>query len=185
MTRGLNAILEAKTDATCLVGKTWDFHVTTALNIELEENLRMISGSVAAAKARGHESMFDCEHYFDGFKANPDYALSCVKAAQDGGAEWVILCDTNGGSLPDEVFEIVSATRKACPGVRLGIHCHNDSGVAVANTLAAVKAGAPDSRDLERFGRALRKCRSHHADPNPYAKAGGTKQTFLRTSCRS
>lgn len=139
---GLNAILEAKTDATCLVGKTWDFHVTTALNIELEENLRMISGSVAAAKARGHESMFDCEHYFDGFKANPDYALSCVKAAQDGGAEWVILCDTNGGSLPDEVFEIVSATRKASPGVRLGIHCHNDSGVAVANTLAAVKAGA-------------------------------------------
>ena len=76
---GLNAILEAKTHATCLVGKTWDFHVTTALNIELEENLRMISGSVAAAKARGHESMFDCEHYFDGFKANPDYALSCEK----------------------------------------------------------------------------------------------------------
>ena len=139
---GLNAILDAKTDATCLVGKTWDFHVTTALNIELDENLRMIRESVAAAKARGHESMFDCEHYFDGYKANPAYALSCVNAAHQGGAAWVILCDTNGGSLPDEVSEIVSATISACPGVRIGIHCHNDSGVAVANTLAAVKAGA-------------------------------------------
>ena len=139
---GLNAILNAKTDATCLVGKTWDFHVTTALNIELDENLRMITESVAAAKARGHESMFDCEHYFDGYKANPDYALSCVQAAHQGGASWVILCDTNGGSLPDEVYEIVTATKKAYPDVRLGIHCHNDSGVAVANSLAAVKAGA-------------------------------------------
>jgi len=139
---GLNAILDAKTDATCLVGKTWDFHVNKALNIELDENLRMITESVAAAKARGHESMFDCEHYFDGYKANPDYALSCVQAAHQGGASWVILCDTNGGSLPDEVYEIVTATKKAYPDVRLGIHCHNDSGVAVANSLAAVKAGA-------------------------------------------
>ena len=139
---GLNAILDAKTDATCLVGKTWDFHVTKALNVELDENLRMISESVAAAKSRGHESMFDCEHYFDGYKANPDYALSCVEAAHEGGASWIILCDTNGGSLPDEVYEIVAATKKAHPDVRLGIHCHDDCGVAVANSLAAVKAGA-------------------------------------------
>ena len=112
---GLNAILNAKTDATCLVGKTWDFHVTTALNIELDENLRMITESVAAAKARGHESMFDCEHYFDGYKANPDYALSCVQAAHQGGASWVILCDTNGGSLPDEVHEIVQPQKRPTP----------------------------------------------------------------------
>ena len=86
--------------------------------------------------------MFDCEHYFDGYKANPDYALSCVKAAFEGGAEWIILCDTNGGALPDEVYDIVAATKAFLPAADLGIHCHNDSGLAVANTLAAIKAGA-------------------------------------------
>lgn len=139
---GLNAVLNAAADATCLVGKSWDFHVTTALNIELGENLDMISQSVAAAKARGFESMFDCEHYFDGFKANRDYALACVGAALDGGASWVVLCDTNGGCLPEEVFEIVSETAAAYPTSQLGIHCHNDTGMAVANSLAAVRAGA-------------------------------------------
>ena len=139
---GLKAILDAHADATCLVGKTWDFHVTTALNIELDENLQMIRDSVAASKSAQFESMFDCEHYFDGFKANKEFALSCVKAAAEGGADWVVLCDTNGGTLPDEVFDIVRQTAQACPEVRLGIHCHNDSGVAVANSLAAIHAGA-------------------------------------------
>lgn len=139
---GLNAIFQAKADATCLVGKTWDFHVTTALNIDLDENLQMIRDSVAAAKDRQFESMFDCEHFFDGFKANRDFALSCVNAAAEGGAEWVILCDTNGGTLPNDVYDIVKYTANACPEVRLGIHCHNDSGVAVANSLAAIEAGA-------------------------------------------
>ncbi|MDA8881328.1 citramalate synthase [Alphaproteobacteria bacterium] len=139
---GLNAILDSHADATCLVGKSWDFHVTTALGIELDENLLMIRDSVALAKARGFQSMFDCEHYFDGYKANPDYALSCVKAAFEGGAEWIILCDTNGGALPDEVYDIVAATKAFLPAADLGIHCHNDSGLAVANTLAAIKAGA-------------------------------------------
>ena len=138
---GLKAILDAHADATCLVGKTWDFHVTTALNIELDENLQMIRDSVAASKSAQFESLFDCEHCFDGFKANKEFALSCVKAAAEG-ADWVVLCDTNGGTLPDEVFDIVRQTAQACPEVRLGIHCHNDSGVAVANSLAAIHAGA-------------------------------------------
>ena len=112
---GLKAILDAQANATCLVGKTWDFHVTTALNIELDENLQMIRDSLAASKSAQFESMFDCEHYFDGFKANKEFALSCVKAAAEGGADWVVLCDTNGGTLPDEVFDIVRQTAQACP----------------------------------------------------------------------
>jgi 2-isopropylmalate synthase len=138
---GFRAILDAGTPATCLVGKSWDFHVETALNISGEENLRMITESVAAAKQAGRESMFDCEHYFDGYKANPDYALACARAAFDGGADWIILCDTNGGTLPDEIFDIVSATKEALPEANLGIHCHNDADMAEANSLAAVRAG--------------------------------------------
>jgi 2-isopropylmalate synthase len=139
---GLNAVLDADVPATCLVGKTWDFHVETAIKTSLEENLDMIRESVAAAAKKGRESMFDCEHFFDGYKHNPEYALECVRAAHEGGAAWVVLCDTNGGALPSEVFEIVSAVREAVPEVRLGIHCHNDAGVAVANSLAAIRAGA-------------------------------------------
>ena len=139
---GLNAVLDAQVPATCLVGKTWDFHVETALKTSLEENLEMICQSVAAARERGRESMFDCEHFFDGYKNNPAYAIDCARAAHDGGAAWVVLCDTNGGTLPDEVFEIVSAVRAALPDACLGIHTHNDAGLAVANTLAAVRAGA-------------------------------------------
>ena len=139
---GLNAVLDADVPATCLVGKTWDFHVETAIKTSLEENLDMIRESVAAAAKKGRESMFDCEHFFDGYKHNPDYALDCVRAAHEGGAAWVVLCDTNGGTLPSEVFEIVSTVREAVPDARLGIHCHNDAGVAVANSLAAIRAGA-------------------------------------------
>ena len=139
---GLNAVLDAQVTATCLVGKTWDFHVETALKTSLEENLEMIRQSVAAARERGRESMFDCEHFFDGYKNNPAYAIDCARAAHEGGAAWIVLCDTNGGTLPVEVFEIVSAVRAALPDARLGIHTHNDAGLAVANTLAAVRAGA-------------------------------------------
>ena len=139
---GLVAVIDAETDGTCLVGKTWDFHVEKALGIELKENLVMIRESIAAAKKRGREAMFDCEHFFDGYKSNPKYAIDCAKAAADGGAEWVVLCDTNGGSVPEEVSEAVAATRKALPKAKLGIHCHNDCGLAVANSLAAVAAGA-------------------------------------------
>ena len=139
---GLNAVLGAEVPAVCLVGKSWDFHVETALNTTLEENLKMIRESVAAARDRGREAMFDCEHFFDGYKHNPEFALNCARAAFEGGASWIILCDTNGGTLPDEVFEIVSVVRKTLPEARLGIHTHNDAGLAAANSLAAIKAGA-------------------------------------------
>jgi 2-isopropylmalate synthase len=139
---GLKAVIDAETDATCLVGKTWDFHVTTALEIELEENLNMIRESMAAARKKGREAMFDCEHFFDGFKGNPEFALDCARAAHEGGAEWVVLCDTNGGAMPDDIRQGVEAVCDALPDAKIGIHCHNDCGVAIANTLAGVEAGA-------------------------------------------
>ncbi|HYE52129.1 MAG TPA: citramalate synthase [Azospirillaceae bacterium] len=139
---GLNALFNSGAPAVCLVGKTWDFHVDVALGIGREENLELIRDSVAEAKGRGREVLFDCEHFFDGYKANPAFALACAKAAYDAGARWVVLCDTNGGTLPHEVEEIVAAAALAIPGSHLGIHCHNDTENAVANSLAAVRAGA-------------------------------------------
>ena len=125
----------------CFVAKSWDYHVHVALEISLEDNLAGIRESVAAAKTRGREVMLDCEHFFDGYKANPDYALACAKAACEAGARWVVLCDTNGGTLPEEVARIVTEVRKHVPGENLGIHAHDDCGCAVANSLAAVEAG--------------------------------------------
>ena len=139
---GLAAILDAAAPAICFVAKSWDFHVTTALQCSLEENLEAISGSVEAAVARGREAMVDCEHFFDGYKRNRDYALACVHAAHDAGASWVILCDTNGGTLPHEIEQIVAEVVKLVPGEDIGIHSHNDTENAVANSLAAVRAGA-------------------------------------------
>jgi 2-isopropylmalate synthase len=139
---GLAALFSARADAICLVGKTWDFHVDVALGIPREENVALIADSIAEIKARGREPLFDCEHFFDGYKANPAYALACAKAAHDAGARWVVLCDTNGGALPHEVERIVSEVAEHIPGDRLGIHCHNDTENAVANSLAAVRAGA-------------------------------------------
>ena len=138
---GLNALLGPGTKAVCMVGKTWDFHVDVALGISHEENVAMIRESVAAAAQQGPEVLFDAEHYFDGYKANPAFAISCVKAAYESGARWVVLCDTNGGTLPDEIERIVAETTKHVPGKNLGIHCHDDTGNAVACTLAAVRAG--------------------------------------------
>jgi 2-isopropylmalate synthase len=139
---GLRALLAPKTMAVCVVGKTWDFHATVALGVPLEENLRMISESVAHLKNRADEVIFDAEHFFDGYKANRDYALSCLQAAHAAGARWIVLCDTNGGSLPHEVERIVTEVAQSIPAERLGIHCHDDTGNAVANSLAAVRAGA-------------------------------------------
>ncbi|GHD61387.1 citramalate synthase [Thalassobaculum fulvum] len=139
---GLAAILDARVPAVCLVGKTWDFHVDVALEIERDENVAMIRDSMKRSIAVGREAMFDCEHFFDGYKANPDYAVSCAKAAYESGARWIVLCDTNGGTLPHEIEEIVGEVAKAVPGSHLGIHCHNDTGNAVANSLAAIRAGA-------------------------------------------
>ena len=138
---GLSALMNSNTSAVCLVGKSWDFHVDVALGITNEENLDNISESAKHFVKAKKEFMFDAEHFFDGYKANPKYALSCIKAAYDQGARWVILCDTNGGTLPHEVTQIVSEVIKVVPGKNLGIHAHNDTGNAVANSLAAVLSG--------------------------------------------
>lgn len=139
----LAAVVNAGTPSVCLVGKSHDFHVTTALGVTLDENLENIRASIAHLVALGREAMLDAEHFFDGYKANPGYALSCLRAALDEGARWLVLCDTNGGTLPEEVGRITAEVIAAgIPGARLGIHCHDDTGNAVANSLAAVLAGA-------------------------------------------
>ncbi|MFZ1481957.1 MAG: citramalate synthase [Paracoccaceae bacterium] len=138
----LAAVLDAGTKAVCLVGKTHEFHVTTALGVSLEDNRAAIAGTFRHLKAKGREALFDAEHFFDGYRANPAYALSCLRAALDEGARWIVLCDTNGGTLPSEVGRVVAEViASGIPGDRLGIHCHDDTGNAVANSLAAVEAG--------------------------------------------
>lgn len=139
--QGLADLLGSGAPVVTIVGKTWDAQVTRALQTTLEENLRMIAESVAYLKDRGRHVVFDAEHFFDGYRANPDYALACVRAAADAGADSVDLCETNGGALPFQVAEVVEAVSRALPNTRLGIHCHNDSGCAVANTLGAVRSG--------------------------------------------
>ncbi|HLH96069.1 MAG TPA: citramalate synthase [Xanthobacteraceae bacterium] len=139
---GLKALLDAKADAICFVAKSSDYHVRVALECTLEENLASIRDSIRAAKAAGREVLLDCEHFFDGYKANPQYALSCAETAFAEGARWVVLCDTNGGTLPHEVEAIVAEVVKHVPGDHVGIHAHNDTEQAVANSLAAVRAGA-------------------------------------------
>jgi 2-isopropylmalate synthase len=137
---GFAAVLAAATDAVCLVGKTWDFQVDVALEIPRAENIDSIAESIAALK--GREALFDAEHFFDGYKANPDYALECLQAAHQAGARWLVLCDTNGGTMPEDVYEIVSDVKTELPAAALGIHAHNDTEQATAVSLAAVRAGA-------------------------------------------
>src|SRR5580692_5461923 len=139
---GLVALLDAHADAICFVAKSSDYHVRVALETTLEDNLASIRDSVRAARAKGREVLLDCEHFFDGYKANPDYALACAKAAYEEGARWAVLCDTNGGTLPHEIEAIVTTVTAAVPGDHVGIHAHNDTEQAVANSLAAVRAGA-------------------------------------------
>jgi 2-isopropylmalate synthase len=138
---GLQGLLDAHDDGICIVGKSWDWQVENALGVSKAENLRMIESSIAHLVSRGREVTFDAEHCFDGYKANPDYTLSCLKAAYEAGARWIVLCDTNGGSMPAEISEIVGEITQHIPGENLGIHCHNDTEQAVANSLAAVQAG--------------------------------------------
>ncbi|WP_045319735.1 citramalate synthase [Limimaricola cinnabarinus] len=139
----LAAVLNANTSSVCIVGKTHDFHVTTALGITLDENLANIRETIAHIVAQGREALFDAEHFFDGWKANPDYTLAAIRSAYDAGARWVVLCDTNGGSMPEEIAAITRDVIAAgIPGDHLGIHCHDDTGQAVACSLAAVEAGA-------------------------------------------
>jgi len=138
----LQKLIAAKADVTCIFGKAWDLHVDQALRISPDRNLELICNSVAHLKdSTGNPVFFDAEHFFDGFKSDPGYALACVQAAVDGGAERVILCDTNGGVMPHEVGNAVRQLRKEIPGIKLGIHVHNDGGLAVANTLRAIEEG--------------------------------------------
>jgi len=139
---GFQALLSANAPSICLVAKTWDFHVEVALGTSLEENLDAIRASAEAVVAAGREALIDCEHFFDGYKANPAYALACAKTAYEAGARWVVLCDTNGGTLPEEIERIVGEVVKHIPGHHVGIHVHNDTDNGVANSLAAVRAGA-------------------------------------------
>ena len=138
---GLNAILGTRSPCAVIVGKTWDFQVQVALEIDQDENISMISDSIAHAKDRTIEVLFDAEHFFDGYKENSEYAIKCITSAYKAGARWIVLCDTNGGTLPDEIERIIANVVQHVPGDHLGIHCHNDTGNAVANSLAAVKAG--------------------------------------------
>ncbi len=138
---GLATLLDSGAKSICLVGKSWEHQVKSTLGITPAENLRMISESIALIAKRKMEALYDAEHFFDGYKANPEYALSCLKAAYDAGAKWIVLCDTNGGSLPFDVERIVGEITKHIPGKHLGVHCHNDTENAVANSLAAVRAG--------------------------------------------
>ena len=136
----LRVLLEADTPVVTLVGKTWDLHVRDDLRISQKANLEIIGESIAYMKKRVDEVIFDAEHFFDGFRANPDYAIECIKAAQEGGADWIVLCETNGGRLPGEIREALTQVNRAVK-TPLGIHCHNDGELAVANTLAAVEMG--------------------------------------------
>lgn len=138
---GVTALISSSADTVCFVGKSWDYHVRVALGCTNEENLESIDASVKAAVTAGKEAIVDCEHFFDGYKANPDYALACAKTAYDAGARWVVLCDTNGGTQPAEITDIVKAVTKLIPGDHLGIHAHNDTEQAVANSLAAIDTG--------------------------------------------
>ena len=138
---GIAGLVAADADAIVYVAKSWDYQVHVALECSLEDNLEGIADSVRYAIEKGREALVDCEHFFDGYKANPDYAIACAKTAYESGARWIVLCDTNGGTLPHEIEEIVGEVLKQIPGDHVGIHAHNDTENAVANSLAAVRAG--------------------------------------------
>jgi len=135
-------ILAAQTKWITVVGKSWDLHVTEGLRTELAENLAMIADTIAYLKSCDRQILYDAEHWFDGYRANPDYALATLQTAYQAGADWLVLCDTNGGVLPDEIAQVVARVKQEFPHAKLGIHTHNDSGVAIANAIAAVQAGA-------------------------------------------
>ncbi len=138
---GVAGLIETAADTITFVAKTWDYHVHVALGCTLDENLDGIADSIKYARSHGREAILDCEHFFDGYKANREYALQCVRTAHESGARWIVLCDTNGGALPDEIEAIVRDVVQIVPGEHLGIHTHNDTENAVANTFAAVRAG--------------------------------------------
>ncbi|NJB66749.1 2-isopropylmalate synthase [Desulfobaculum xiamenense] len=170
----LRALVEAEPDAVTLFGKTWDLHVTEALRVSLERNLDIISDSISHMCAHAPEVFFDAEHFFDGYRKNPDYALACLRHAHEAGAKVLVLCDTNGGSLPFEVREIVQTVRAALPEAQLGIHTHNDSETAVANAVEAVFAGAVQVQGtINGFGERCGNANLCSIIPNLELKSGG------------
>jgi 2-isopropylmalate synthase len=136
------SVIHSSADVICLVGKTYDYHVTLALNISLQENLDNLKFSFDYAVQTTKEIMFDAEHFFDGFKANPDYSIECLNIAQTAGVKTIILCDTNGGTMPDDIARITNIIVETFPNLIIGIHCHNDCELAVANSLRAIESGA-------------------------------------------
>ena len=168
---GVAALLDCASDAVVFVAKAWDYQVRVALRSTEEDNLQAITQSVRAVVARGKEAIVDCEHFFDGFKSNEAYALACAKAASEAGARWIVLCDTNGGSLPHEVERIVREVTKHIPGDRLGVHAHDDTGQAVAEfSRRGARRGAADPGLAQRARRALRQRQSHDDHPDPAAQ---------------
>ena len=138
---GLNSVVNSGVSTACIVGKTWDFHVKKAMGIELEENLQMINDSIQYATTKLDEVMFDAEHFFDGYKKNSEYAIKSIKTAYKAGAKWIILCDTNGGTLPFEISNIIKDVKKIVPASKIGVHFHNDCDLATANSLESVRNG--------------------------------------------
>ncbi|HXG52622.1 MAG TPA: citramalate synthase [candidate division Zixibacteria bacterium] len=168
----LKVLLSAETPVVTLVGKTWDLHVRDDLRISKKANLEIIADSIAYVKRHVDEVIFDAEHFFDGFRSNPEYALECLQAARDGGADWIVLCDTNGGRLPGEIREAMARVNETI-ATPLGIHCHNDGELAVANTLAAVEMGARQVQGtINGFGERCGNLNLISAIPNLQLKMG-------------
>lgn len=166
-------LLGADTDAVAIFGKSWDFHVTDILKTTLEENLNMIRDTISFFKQKGKEVIFDAEHFFDGYKNNSQYAMKTLEAAHSAGADWLCLCETNGGCLPLEVYEIIKAVKEAFPHANLGIHCHNDSGAAVANSIVAVQAGCQQVQGvINGFGERCGNANLSTIIPNLQVKLG-------------
>ncbi|MBP7980034.1 MAG: citramalate synthase, partial [Sebaldella sp.] len=140
--QNLISLLQAGTEYVSIFGKSWDFHVTDIIKTTLENNLEMIKDTLLFLKSKGKKVIFDAEHFFDGYKNNPEYALEALKAAKDGGAEILTLCDTNGGCFPEEISRITKEVKEKLGDIKIGIHAHNDMGFGVANSIAAVEAGA-------------------------------------------
>jgi 2-isopropylmalate synthase len=138
---GMQTLLKSGAPVITIVGKSWDLHVDTVLQISERENADMIADSILLMTESGRDVVYDAEHFFDGYRENPDFALRTLLAAREAGAGCLVLCDTNGASMPEDIHEIVSTIKKNIPDVAIGIHCHNDAGLALANSLAAVRAG--------------------------------------------
>ncbi|HEY5792479.1 MAG TPA: citramalate synthase, partial [Chthoniobacterales bacterium] len=166
-------LLDARTPVVTIVGKTWPLHVTEVLGISLEENLAMIEDTVRYLKAQGREVFYDAEHFFDSYKESPEYSLETLRAAHRGGADVLVLCETNGGNLPDFVGEATRAVLEAIPGAQVGIHTHNDGGVGVANALAAIRAGASQVQGtVNGYGERVGNCNLTTIIPNLQLKMG-------------